>query len=165
MHGGTVEGHSEGLGKGSEFGIRLPATRGGSGATEPRPAATSNDRLVGRRLVLVDDSDDARATLADVLEVMGHHVLTAANGPEALRLAYEEQPEAYVVDIGLPGMNGYEVARQLRQTPGGERLLLIALSGYGSPEDKKQAEEAGFDTHLTKPANIEELKRLLAQST
>jgi signal transduction histidine kinase/CheY-like chemotaxis protein len=164
LHGGTVEGQSEGLGKGSEFTIRLPAARDGSVAAKTLPVVTSGDRQVSRRVVLVDDNDDARATLADVLEVIGHHVLVAADGPEALRLAYEEQPEAYVVDIGLPGMNGYEVAQQLRQTPGGDRLLLIALSGYGSPADKQRAQEVGFDAHLTKPAKMEELERLLAQS-
>lgn len=100
-------------------------------------AESSGDQLASRRVVLVDDSADARATLADVLEMMGHHVLVAADGPEALRLAWEEQPEAYIVDIGLPGMNGFEVAQQLRQIPGGDERLLIALSGYGSPEDKR----------------------------
>jgi signal transduction histidine kinase/ActR/RegA family two-component response regulator len=165
LHGGAVEARSEGLGKGSEFTIRLPAARKGEARREPLAAETSSDRLVGRRVVLVDDSADSRTTLADVLEMLGHHVLLAADGPEALRLAWEEQPEAYVVDIGLPGMDGYEVARKLRQTPAGEQALLIALSGYGSPQDRERARQAGFDAHLTKPANIEELQGLLTSAT
>lgn len=163
LHGGTVEAHSEGLGTGSEFIICLPVAREAEARREPLAVETSSDRLAGRRVVLVDDNADARATLADVLEMLGHHVLVAADGPEALRLTWEEQPEAYVVDIGLPGMDGYEVARKLRQTPGGEQALLIALSGYGSAEDKERAREVGFDAHLTKPANVEELQRLLTR--
>jgi signal transduction histidine kinase len=163
MHGGTVDGHSEGLGKGSEFTIRLPADSDGKTAANAPTPTTSGDGLTHRRLALVDDSADGRAILAELLELMGHHVLVAADGPEALRLAWEEQPEAYIVDIGLPGMSGYEVAQQLRQIPGGDRLLLIALSGYGSPEDKRRAREAGFDAHVTKPAEIEELAQLLVQ--
>src|SRR5439155_18442490 len=105
---------------------------------------------------------------ADTLEALdmlltdfGHHSLQAVDGPTALRLAAEEKPEVYIIDIGLPGMDGYEVARRLRQMLQASRALLIALTGYGTPEDKVRAREAGFDAHLTKPPDVDQLRRLL----
>jgi two-component system CheB/CheR fusion protein len=161
MQGGTVEAHSEGLDQGSEFVIRLPLARASASAAEAGPGLTADREPISRHVLLVDDQPDARASLADVLEMLGHQVFTAANGPEALRLAWEEQPEVAIVDIGLPGMTGYELAQQLRRIPGGDRARLIALTGYGSPEDKERARQAGFDAHLTKPADLTELERLL----
>ena len=120
--------------------------------------------ITAARVLIVDDDGASRRLLRVRLEAMGCEVAAVADGPEALRIAWDEQPEAYVVDIGLPGMDGYEVARKLRQTPGAEQALLIALSGYGSPEDKERARAAGFDAHLTKPVPIEELQRLLSRS-
>jgi CheY-like chemotaxis protein len=113
-------------------------------------------------VALVEDNADAREVLADVLTFNGHQVFTAADGPAALHLAQEQRAEVFVVDIGLPGMDGYQVARALRQMPGGDQLRLIALTGYGTPEEKERARAAGFDAHLTKPADIDELERLLA---
>src|SRR5206468_6477318 len=104
---------------------------------------------------------DTRLLLAEVLEKMGFAVLTAEDGAKAVRLAEEERLHAYIIDLGLPGMDGFEVARRIRQMPAAERALLIALTGYGNPEDKRRAAEAGFDHHMTKPADFEALERLL----
>lgn len=161
LHGGTVEADSPGLGQGTEFTVRLPLMA--AGAAPPAlhleaPARTASKRPVA----LVEDNPDSRAVLAELLEVLGYQVVTAANGSEALRLARENGPNAFVIDIGLPGMDGYEVARRLRQAPGGKDLLLIALTGYGGKEERERAREAGFDAHLTKPADIDALERLLA---
>jgi CheY-like chemotaxis protein len=163
LHGGTIEAQSAGLGQGSEFVIHLPLAEAGTSAP-PLGSAVPAKPAPRRRVALVEDDADSREVLADLLELLGHQVLSAANGDEALRLAQTDAPEAFVVDLGLPGRDGYEVARALRQQPGGEHVLLIALSSYGSPEDKDRARKAGFDAHLTKPANIEELERLLAMS-
>jgi signal transduction histidine kinase/CheY-like chemotaxis protein len=161
LHGGTVEAHSEGPGKGAEFVVRLPVAEE-AGSIEPSRDGDRGEKPVSRRVALVEDNPDSREVLADLLELLGHQVLTAAHGLEALRLARQEKPEAFVVDLGLPGMDGYEVARALRGMPGGERLLLIALTGHGGPENEERARKAGFDAHLTKPADIDELQRLLA---
>jgi two-component system CheB/CheR fusion protein len=162
LHGGWVQAHSEGLGKGAEFVVCLPLAT--ADTTAPvLPRALPDAPAPSRRVVVVEDNADARAILAELLEMMGHEVAAVADGPAALRLAEEAPPEAFVVDIGLPGMDGYRLAQSLRRLPGGQSALLIALSGYGSPEEKERALEAGFDAHLTKPANIDELQRLLTQ--
>jgi CheY-like chemotaxis protein len=102
--------------------------------------------------------------LADLLELLGHQVIPTPDAETALRLARVAPPDAYVIDIGLPGIDGYELARRLRQVPGNERALLIAITGYGALEEKEQAQAAGFDAHLTKPADMEELQRLLVRA-
>jgi CheY-like chemotaxis protein len=161
LHGGTVAAKSVGFGRGSEFEVRLPLF-----TPEALPAPLAGEGLVkpslGRRIGLVEDSEDSRLVLAELLRLLGHEVFAVEDGPAALRLAAREAPEVFIVDIGLPGMDGYEVARALRGAPGGEKRLLIALTGYGSDEEKERAREAGFDAHLTKPAAIDELERLLS---
>ena len=119
----------------------------------------------GKRVALVEDNDDARHSLTSLLESMGLTVLPARDAQEALNIAAQENPDAFVVDIGLPGMNGYDLARVVRKLPGIHRRLLIAVTGYGSPEEKKRAADAGFDHHLTKPADVDELYRLLTASS
>jgi signal transduction histidine kinase len=162
LHGGIVEAHSAGRGTGTEFAVRLPivdpavAAAPGS-APRVKPAAH-------RRVVLVEDHTDSRTVLAELMDLLGHHVVAVPDGAAALRLAAEGLPEAFVVDIGLPDIDGYELARELRRLPDGERLVLIALTGHGSPEEKERAREAGFDAHLTKPADIEQLHQLLTRS-
>ena len=158
MLGGQIEAYSSGLGKGAVFTLRLPRLR-----TEPAKRKVPHLPL-GRRVALVEDNEDARRALTDLLEGMGLTVLPAADGQEALRLAAEENPEVFVVDIGLPGMSGYDLARILRELPGTQQRLLIALTGYGTAEDKKRAAEAGFDYHLTKPADVEQLYRLVTKT-
>ena len=158
MQGGQIEAYSSGLGKGAVFTLRLPRLR-----TEPAKRKVPHLPL-GRRVAVVEDNEDARRALTDLLEGMGLTVLPAADGQEALRLAAEENPEVFVVDIGLPGMNGYDLARILRELPGTQQRLLIALTGYGTAEDKKRAAEAGFDYHLTKPADVDQLYRLVTKT-
>jgi two-component system CheB/CheR fusion protein len=156
-HGGSIEAHSHGLGGGALFVVRLPRpAHTGSGTLAPVP--------VSRRIGVVEDNADARTLLADVLEVMGFTVLTAGDGEAAVQLAEQERLDAYIIDLGLPGMDGFEVARRIRQMASPDRALLIALSGYGSPEDQQRAFEAGFDRHLTKPADMEELEQLLRKT-
>jgi signal transduction histidine kinase/ActR/RegA family two-component response regulator len=159
LQGGSIQAHSDGLGKGSEFIVRLPLAQ--SVAPPPQPMAAPVEPRVGRHVLLVEDNADALEALALLLTDLGHQPLKAGDGPAALRLAVEEKPDAYLIDIGLPGMDGYELARRLRQMPVAEHALLIALTGYGSPEYKERAREAGFDAHLTKPADVEQLRRLL----
>ena len=158
MQGGQIEAYSSGLGKGAVFTLRLPRLR-----TEPAKRKVPHLPL-GRRVAVVEDNEDARRALTDLLEGMGLTVLPAADGQEALRLAAEENPEVFVVDIGLPGMSGYDLARILRELPGTQQRLLIALTGYGTAEDKKRAAEAGFDYHLTKPADVDQLYRLVTKT-
>lgn len=160
LHGGTVEARSAGPGQGSEFEFRLPLVTAAAAPAlhiqTPPPSPT------GQRVALVEDNADARAVMAELLELLGYQVLTAADGPAALRIAQEDPPAVFVVDIGLPGMDGYELARRLRELPGCRDALLVALSGFGGPEDQEQARSSGFDAHLTKPADVDALEQLLA---
>jgi CheY-like chemotaxis protein len=158
LHGGTLTASSRGLGKGTEFLLRLPMEHHAAGSA----CAQAPALLDPRRLLLVDDNLDAVESLAMVLEMDGHSVRVASNGQAALRLAEEITPDAAIVDIGMPGMNGYEVARRLRSTVEGQKMTLIALTGWGQPEDQRQAFAAGFDHHCTKPADIEDLLEMIA---
>jgi PAS domain S-box-containing protein len=162
MHGGTVTAASEGLGKGCEFVVRLPVL---AEAPRPEPAAPPGQlpaKVTARRVLVVDDNVDAAESVAMVLRLWGHDVRVAHNGPEALRAADEYLPEVVVLDIGLPGMSGYEVAQQLRQEPRFRGLVLAALTGYGQDSDRRRSAEAGFDHHLTKPVTPEALQQVLA---
>jgi signal transduction histidine kinase/CheY-like chemotaxis protein len=161
LHGGTVTCRSSGLGHGSEFVVRLKAT------TEPleTPAAEPLQDLsaaVSCRLIIIEDQSDARHTLALLLEKLGHSVEIAENGTKGIERALHYKPELALVDIGLPDMNGYEVAKQLRAAFA-DRIFLVALTGYGQDDDLRAALEAGFDAHLTKPADIRELSNLLSR--
>jgi PAS domain S-box-containing protein len=161
LHGGTIEAHSEGPGKGSEFVVRLPLT-GAAPAAEPDdgpPAALVAPHSL--RVLVVDDNVDAAESLAVLLRSAGYETRTAHTGPEAVAAA-EERPAAVVLDIGLPGMDGYEVARKLRQAPETSQTKLIALTGYGQDADRERARAAGFDHHLTKPVQFDVIERLLA---
>ena len=165
MHGGTATAASAGPGKGSAFAVRLPVLETG---TVPPPAEAetpSRDRSgAARRVLVVDDSADAARSLALLLAAQGHAVRTAHDGLAALEAARAFQPEVVLLDIGLPRMDGYEVARRLRGQAGFERTLLVALTGYGQEEDRRRTREAGFDAHLVKPADLTILQRLLATS-
>ncbi len=161
MHQGTVEVHSDGLGKGSEFIVRLPMPI--SAGPEPpsvieRPA--ERPAHAGRILV-VDDNVDSADILAKLLRRSGHDVQTAYTGPTALIAAIDYLPEVVLLDIGLPGHDGYEVARRLRQDPRLKDVRLVAMTGYGQESDRKLAKEAGFDRHLVKPVNIVEVEEIL----
>jgi PAS domain S-box-containing protein len=164
MHGGRVEARSEGAGKGSEFVVYLP-TLGGRSALAGKGEREAPDRAVSapRRVLVVDDSADAAESLRMLLQARGHEVRTAHDGSAALRAAEEFQPDVVLLDIGLPHMDGYEVARRLRDEVGLKNALLVALTGYGQQEDRRRAAEAGFDEHLTKPADLTMLQNLLAK--
>jgi signal transduction histidine kinase/CheY-like chemotaxis protein len=156
LHGATITARSDGPGKGSEFVARFPAIEPPvqeAPAEAPPPAAL--------RVLVVEDHADARETLRDLLQLTGHECRTARDGPDGLREAAAWQPDVAIVDIGLPGLSGYEVAQRLRADPATAGIRLIALTGYGQEQDRQQALEAGFDTHLVKPINTTRLFRTL----
>ncbi len=164
LHGGEVSAFSEGLKRGSEFTIRLPA-----GMLRKRnsslPAPVQEPLAERARVMVVDDNADALATLSEALRAHGHEVHTAADAASALALAARVPPELAVLDIGLPGMDGYELARRLRQLPGLAGIKLVAVTGYGQASDKQTARAAGFDDHLVKPVTVQALRSALDRLT
>ena len=154
--------HSEGPGSGSEFTVRLPLSSVARDTTpvpdRGRPAELATERL---RVLIVEDDPDNRKMLRDLLELSGHQVEVAEDGVGGVEGAKAMQPDVAVVDIGLPGMDGYEVARRIRRDLGGA-IRLIALTGYGQPEDRRRAAAAGFDAYLVKPVFADQLARALA---
>jgi CheY-like chemotaxis protein len=161
LHGGSVEAKSAGPGQGSEFIVTLPL-RADVGAYAPEPAlkAASGPGRKARVLV-VDDNEDACESLAVVLRSMNYAAECCIDPTQTTTRIADFRPDAVLLDLGMPGMNGYEVARQIRKTPGFGKLMLIALTGYGGPEDKGLTEAAGFDYHMVKPVDLDELQRLL----
>jgi signal transduction histidine kinase len=158
LHGGTIAAASEGPNRGTTFTIRLPRVAPASARRE----AVAGDRGVRRRVLIIEDNDDAREMLKTSLEVLGHTVYEAEDGVRGVERASTLQPDVAVVDIGLPGLDGYDVARRVRALPGGTRMLLIAVTGYGQPDDRRRSREVGFDAHLVKPVGPDELDRLIA---
>jgi CheY-like chemotaxis protein/two-component sensor histidine kinase len=164
LHGGEVRATSAGLGLGSEFTVRLPlaerrlpaagAPVAGNGHARASPPAQP------RNVLIVEDSADIREALQELLEGLGHRVEAAADGEQALARALAQRPDVALVDIGLPRIDGYEVARRMRKALGA-KVLLLALTGYGQPEDRARAAAAGFDLHLTKPVELGTLELLL----
>ena len=155
LHGGTVSARSDGTGRGSVFTVRLPrvpAPAASSVASRP-PAVNPTPR----RILIVEDNDDAREMLRIQLTQEGHEVHEAADGPTGVDMAAAVAPEVVLVDVGLPGLDGYEVARRICAGSGGRSILLIALTGYGQAEDQSRARDAGFSLHLTKPVPPERL--------
>jgi two-component system, chemotaxis family, CheB/CheR fusion protein len=161
-HGGSVAGRSAGPDSGSEFVVRLPITAGAERAAEPPLGVASAGP---RRILVVDDNVDGADTLRTLLTMKGHDVRTAHDGPGALEAADAFHPDVVLLDIGLPGLNGYQVARHLRAQPQFAHTLLIALTGYGHIEDQRLEREAGMDHHLTKPADLDALDALLSGSS
>ena len=158
MHGGTIVATSEGRGRGAQFTVRLPVEP--AGTPSPAPAALDRDR--SRSILIVEDNDDARESLRLLLESLGHRVIEASDGQRALALALHHQPEVVLIDLGLPGLDGYEVARSLRSSATGKTAALIAVTGYGQAEDRRRSKEAGFDAHLVKPVSQSLLSSLIA---
>jgi two-component system, sensor histidine kinase len=162
LHGGSISVESEGLGHGSEFIVRIPFDQGAPVSeideSHVRQAPKSAKRC---DLIVADDNADALESLAMLLELEGHEVRVASDGPTAVALMRQRASDVVLLDIGMPGMNGYEVAGEIRRLDGGDRVMLIALTGWGQPSDRARAREAGFDHHLTKPVEFEELARLL----
>jgi PAS domain S-box-containing protein len=163
MHGGSIEAHSDGVDMGSTFTLRFPLAEGGAPAPEPTTLASSAVPSPGQRILVVDDNVDGAETLAMLLSLSGYQTRTAFDGPSALIAAEEFQPHVVFLDIGLPGMNGYEVARKLRADAGLEATRLIALTGWGSEEDQRKSRAAGFDAHLTKPVEPSAVDEVLAR--
>jgi signal transduction histidine kinase/CheY-like chemotaxis protein len=168
LHGGTVEGHSDGPGQGSEFVVRLPLRQEEGGrlnddeGTAPAEVPASALRLPpSRRVLLVDDNLDAAEVLAALLRLRGHEVRVAPDGTTALALVRDYVPEVVLLDLGLPGMDGHEVGRRLRRQPGLDAALIVALTGAGTEDDRRRSREAGFDHHLVKPVDPEDLDQLL----
>jgi CheY-like chemotaxis protein len=160
LHGGCAAAYSEGENRGSEFVVRLPAI--------PRPAtvleALSTDSTGRRSVLVVEDNEDGRESLRMLLEAQGHDVDTACDGPIGPEKALSLGPEIALVDIGLPGLDGYELARRLREAPMPRRIFLVAVTGCGAPEDRDRAFAAGFDAHVAKPVDRTVLATLLASA-
>jgi PAS domain S-box-containing protein len=159
LHGGTLDGASDGPGRGSEFTLRLPL------CTDDAASLRAGDAVEGRcnrmRVLVVEDGADLLESMIILLELMGHTVIAAADGRAAIELAKRERPDAALIDIGLPDMDGYDVARALRREPALTETRLVALTGYATPEHRARALAAGFDHHLAKPVAMEDLQRAL----
>ena len=161
LHGGRVAAFSQGPNKGSEFVIRLPLLSSSEAQETRQPPDQANEGAV--RVLVVDDNADAAQMLATLLEAHGHLVSVEYDGTSGLARALRERPEVMLLDIGLPDMDGHELARRLRSSPETANAMLIALTGYGQSEDRERARQAGFDRHLVKPADLSELLRILAE--
>ena len=165
LHGGTVTAKSDGIGKGSEFTITFPLATDtevtDSAREEVHPAATER---TPRRIVIVEDNPDVRDLLKMRLRRMGHHVDSASEGNSGLEKVIKMRPDVAFIDIGLPGIDGYQIARRVRQSLG-QSIILVALSGFGQPEDKKKALDSGFDQHLTKPVEARDLEAVLVHKS
>jgi len=165
MHGGRIMAHSAGAGGGSEFVIHLPLLSD-AGARPEDHAEVPGSRgapAVSRRILLADDNADALESLATVLRLRGHEVYSAPNGAIALETAARHMPEVALLDIGMPLLDGYEVARRIRAQEWGKAVTLVALTGWGQESDRRRSQDAGFDTHLVKPLDLEKLNALLAR--
>jgi two-component system CheB/CheR fusion protein len=159
MHGGTVTAHSEGLGQGSQFVVRLPLTSKPPAKAAVQPSATAR---VVNRVLLVEDNADSRDMLRAILTLDGYQVQVAEDGQQGLDAILAQRPDVALIDIGLPGLDGYEVARRVRRQLNRSEVHLVALTGYGQAKDRAAVFEAGFDEHLVKPVNPEELARVLS---
>ena len=159
LHGGTIIAQSEGPGRGSEFVVRLPV---GAPVGPPEPDDRRRVANEARQILLVEDDDNVREALRRILTLDGHLVEVAGDGPEGVELALATAPEVAFIDIGLPGLDGYEVGRRIRAGLG-SRVLLVALTAHGLEEDRRRSTEAGFDAHLVKPASYEDLTRILGR--
>jgi CheY-like chemotaxis protein len=166
LHGGRVEVRSEGLGRGSEFIVHLPhqvlAPRI-QDVEEPRHGAANANAVRRGRVLVADDNRDAAESLGLVLRCMGYEVSIAYGGAEALEIGARDRPRAAIIDIGMPGMSGHEVARRMRREAWGRKAILIALTGWGQETDKQAALAAGFDDHLTKPVDPDDVEAVLTQ--
>lgn len=166
LHGGRIEARSDGINRGSEFIVVLPGLRVATGTLQ-QTAAGAGGRAVKRtvrRVLIADDNRDGAESLAMILGMSGHEVHTAHTGPEALQMAALHRPHVAILDIGMPGLSGHEVAQQIRRAAWGVHITLIAVTGWGQEEDRRRALRAGFDHHLTKPVDPETLQQLLAPS-
>jgi signal transduction histidine kinase/CheY-like chemotaxis protein len=163
LHGGTVSAHSAGRGKGSTFTIELPLAHSSTSDARDTAGASSSTRPpAALRVLVVDDNEDAAEMLSEALGALGYSTRVAHDAPEALRVAATFAPDVALLDIGLPVMDGYELAARLRSSPGGDRMRLVAVTGYGQESDRRRTREAGFDAHVVKPVEITQLMELVA---
>lgn len=167
LHGGSVEAKSAGPDSGSEFIVTLPGSKAGSGTDTQVADAPSADatNTVRRRVLIADDNRDGAEIMAMLLDQFGYDVQLAFTGPDAVAAAEKYHPHVAILDIGMPGMNGYEVAQRIRAEPWGESIVLIAVTGWGQDEDKRKAYDAGFNQHLIKPVDPNMLESLIAAAT
>lgn len=161
LHGGTIEGRSAGLGRGSEFTVRLPFVAPANAGLQRRTSASVAEASPRRKVLIADDNHDAAESLAMLLGLDGHEVIVANDGATALAIFTEFRPEFALLDIGMPGLDGYEVARRMRREAQGAALTLIAVTGWGQDSDKAEARLAGFNHHFTKPLDPDRLRRIL----
>ena len=162
MHEGTVEVHSAGVGQGSEFVVRLPVMVETPKPLTPEPTVSEPLRTRARRILVVDDNRDSATSLATLLELTGNQTHTANDGVEAVEAAAAFKPDVMLLDIGLPRLNGYEAARQIRGQQWGKNIVMVALTGWGQAEDRRKSKDAGFDAHMVKPVELDALMKLLA---
>jgi len=162
LHGGAIEAASEGPGRGTCFTIRLPLAPDDAVAA-PSLEAAATVETIPQDVLVVEDNPESRELLVELLAASGHHVDAASDGPAGVALAIAHPPGVALIDIGLPGFDGYMVAREVRAALG-DRVRLVAITGYGQPDDRERAMEAGFDSHLTKPVDLRELHRVLSRT-
>ena len=164
MHGGAVSGHSEGKGRGAEFTVRLPSQAGAAGARATAQSLAPADAPGRRplRVLVVDDNRDAAESMSMLLEALGLELACAFDGESALAVVPAFRPDVALLDVGMPGMDGYALARALRADPGNAGLVIAAMTGWGEERDRQRARDAGFDHHFSKPADIRTLSRMLA---
>jgi PAS domain S-box-containing protein len=163
LHGGSIDVRSEGLGRGAEFTVRLPLLPQRARSEGVEAASAGASLIARRRILVVDDNADAAASLALLLRFSGHEVHVAQDGEAALRLAETARPDVVLLDVGMPGLDGYEVARRLRERPDTKDLVIIAVTGYGAEGDRRRARAAGFDHHLTKPVDVASVEDLMTR--
>jgi PAS domain S-box-containing protein len=163
LHGGTIEAHSDGIGQGSEFVLRLPIAAARLEPQSPVPSVSKTTTTLSRRILVVDDNRDSAKTMAMLLRLTGHQTHVAFDGLEAVAAAETLRPEVVLLDIGLPKLNGYDTAVTIRQQPWGKDILLVALTGWGQDDDRQKSKDAGFDAHMVKPVDCDALKKLLIE--
>jgi CheY-like chemotaxis protein len=165
LHGGSVAVWSAGPGQGTEFTVKLPAVAAPAAQTSVMRAGSPPATARGRRVLVVEDSPDARQSLRLLLELAGHEVETSEDGPSGLAKLRDFRPDVALIDLGLPGLDGYAVARAVRQWPETRAIRLVAVTGYGQAEDRRRALAAGFDLHVTKPVDASMLDEMLGRGT
>ena len=161
MHGGRINATSKGPKQGSQFEVRLPSYTGSQSASSK---ALGGEPRRQHRVLVVDDNRDAAHLLAEALTTLGHTVQVAYDAAQALGMLHQQMPDVALLDIGLPVIDGLELARRIREMPGGQDLVLMAVTGYGLPSDRQRAFEAGFNKHLTKPVDFVRLQEALEET-
>jgi len=165
MHGGKIHAWSEGLGLGSTFTVTLPLSRQRTNSTY-LPAETDIQPADTRRKVLVvDDNRDSAKSMAALLRLLGHEVQTANDGIEAISLAEQFEPDVILMDVGMPKLNGYDATQEIRKQPWGQKIVILALTGWGQDADRERSRDAQCDGHLVKPVNLSDLSKLLSTMT